>query len=144
MKPLTSTNIWTLTEVRNLADEGKISLTPCADTRHEDAIDWYEDYSYYVLDADGVQHMHPVCGWSEVDEFEPRNAAEERLLEVARDVKGAAEAIEDALDEAVAAYERGDLDGVLAALDEAYEIERPHGDAPATQALMRQLLSVSY
>ncbi len=39
------------------------------------------------------------------------------------------------------AYQRGDLDGVIAALDEARAIESDHGDAPASNALRSEMLT---
>lgn len=67
-------------------------------------------------------------------------AVAEELVRMARVVWDAAREVEDALRSAVAAYRRGDLEGVLKALEWAHEVESDHGGAPATDALMQDLL----
>ena len=64
----------------------------------------------------------------------------ESIVAAAREIREAAEEVEAALEAAVEAYEDDDLDGVIAALDEARRIEIEHGDAPAANALRSQLL----
>lgn len=131
-------------------------LTPDADLSHEDARDWYSSYGWHIDTEDCGSVTHDVVEYDWLDQDD--DAVVDLLLEAmgdltqdeaegivaaAREIREAAEGVEAALEAAVEAYQQGDLDGVIAALDEAKRIEAQHGDAPAANALRSQLLEES-
>ncbi len=62
------------------------------------------------------------------------------VVKLAKGVREAAETVCGLLDEAVEAYESGDIEAVIEALDSAASTESEHGDNPATEALRKALL----
>ena len=71
-----------------------------------------------------------------------RRAIAETVVDRARTVREDMDGIESLLDDAVAAYEAGDLTGVIEALQEASSAEHDHGDDPATSACIHDLLQI--
>jgi len=123
-----------------------------ADLTHESAKDWYDNYGWYIstekegdVDLDAVEYEwldgtdeEVISKLLETYDLTDREAA--AIAFMARKVREAAEAVAGLLDEAVAAYQRGDLARVLEVLDKAERVEWEHGDCPATRALRSQLL----
>jgi len=140
------------------------TLRPNADTAHVTAKDWYDAYGA----SEPVRYVDEVYGPSETDmliqavpySWLDSDMSDEDMVEMllredpelvddggldaligcARSAYDAAEGTSDLLDEAVAAYRRGDLDECEQALDNASSHETDHGDDPATQALRSQLI----
>lgn len=98
--------------------------------------------------ADPVERTISALGWpkysSESDREikSERRAIAEALVDRARSVREDMDSVEGLLDEAVAAYERGDLDAVIEALQHASSTENDHGDDPATSELIHDLLQI--
>jgi hypothetical protein len=123
-----------------------------ADLTHEDAKNWYENYGWHIstekegdvtLDAveyewlDGTDN-EVISKLLKIYDLTDHEAAV--IAFMARKVREAAETVVGLLDEAVEAYQRGDLAAVLEVLDKAARVEWEHGDCPATRALRSQLL----
>jgi hypothetical protein len=124
-----------------------------ADLTHEDAFDFYYSYGWHITteyegdvtldaveydwldgtDAEAIAKLRETYDALTDDEAES-------IVAKAREVREAGEAIEGLLDEAVEAYQRGDMDAVVKALDEAAWVESEHGDSPAADSLRSQLL----
>ena len=138
-----------------------VVLRPDAETDHESVQDWYDGLGYSAgWDSgddgrDSGEVTHPVCTIEQIDGLHdgqivaaecPAGASDaERdayasAVEYARTALDAARGCVDALERAVAAYEAGDLRGVIDALVEAGRVEDDYGDDPATRALARALL----
>lgn len=143
--------------VRDRTDRRYLRLRDDADTHHESAEDWYGSYGDHISTerAGDVTIQAVEYDWLD-DEDDDAVAARLRaeddrlsedealaLVERARDVREAADSIEGLLDEAVAAYERGHVQGVIEALDEASREEDDHGDDPATRDLAERLLQAT-
>lgn len=84
----------------------------------------------------------PDSGESDREIRSERRAIAEGLVERARGVREDMDAIEGLLDDAVAAYRRGDLEAVIEALRSASSAEQDHGDDPATSELVHDLLQI--
>lgn len=120
----------------------------------ESAEDWYEALGYHC--GEYGHYAHPVCGIDEVDDYDPatveltsrgrderrdERAALHSLHEYALSARDAAQSIRASIDEAIEAHRRGDLDGVLSALTDAYRVESGYGDEPSTRDAIGALLS---
>jgi len=129
------------------------TLAVNADLSHEDARDWYSSYGWHLDTEECGSVTHDVVEYDWLDQDDDAVVAllleamddltqdeAESIVAAAREIREAAEEVEAALEAAVEAYEDDDLDGVIAALDEARRIEIEHGDAPAANALRSQLL----
>jgi len=130
-----------------------MKLTDNADLDHEDARDWYYGYGWHIpTKREGDVTMWAVeYDWLDDDDDKVIDKLRKKykrltydeadaIVAKAREVRDTAEEVESLLDEAVEAYQRGDLDGVVEALDRAAEIEVQHGDSPAANSLRNQLL----
>jgi hypothetical protein len=125
-----------------------------ADTSYEDAHDWYNAYGWHwSTEHHGDVSLQAVeYDWLDDDDDDaviaklmveyPDLLEDEAasIVEKARDIRDTGIQIESLLSDAVEAYERGDEDAVIYALDRANEIENEHGDAPASLSLRHQLL----
>ena len=138
---LNETTIYSIDAIIEAASENKIMLRPEADLEHESASDWYDSLGYHVSTDEG-DFCHPVCDIDLVESYEPKDKAENTLLSYAKDAKLTAEAVEEALNQAVIEYKNNNLNGVLEALKESSDLEQEYGDDPATQRLMRNLLAL--
>lgn len=129
-----------------------MKLKPNADLDHESAKDWYENYGWHIttekegdVTLDAVEYEwldgtdDEVCA-KLLETYDLTDSEAAAIVFMARKVREAAETVADLLDEAVAAYQRGDMDAVVEALDEAARVESEHGDSPATDDLRSQLL----
>ena len=136
-------------------DDRIVELRPGATTSHESAQEWYDAYGAYVPEPDqeGSQQIEVQAieyDWLDgSDDDVAQLLANDGiagqiaidLITLARDVRRAAEEIEDILDQAVEAYNDDDLVGVIDALTSAASAESEHGDTPATDFLADQLLT---
>lgn len=139
--------------------EKAVALATDADTTHADAHDWYGAYGWHLTTEDAGDVTLDAVDFDWLDETDdedlmrdrvvaslrrdhPRLTADEAeaILGKAIEVRDAAEAIEEALDDAAEAYERGDLEACRSALLAAHSRESDHGDAPATRSLAARLL----
>lgn len=135
--------------------ESSNALVTDADTSHEDSRGWYDSYGWHFT----TENAGDVCLQAvEYDWLDGSDAAAvrklraadsditsdeaEAIVERAREIREAAESICGLLDEAVEAYESGDLDRCRRALLAAYSEESDHGDAPAAQSLAGELLAI--
>jgi len=132
--------------------EYKLKLN--ANTEHQNAQAWYAGYGARIdTDDGGISHEAVDFDWfddgatnSEVAEKLMENynnlTADERdeLVQLARGIREAAETVVGLLEDAVTAYDAGDLEAVIAALDLASCEETDHGDNPATRYLSGKLL----
>jgi hypothetical protein len=120
-----------------------------------------EDDADYLYDAAGEQELAEIeyqpadpvertilaLGWPDSAESDreiksERRALAESLVGRARNVREDMDGIESLLDDAVTAYESGDLDAVIEALQNASSAENDHGDDPATSELIHDLLQI--
>jgi hypothetical protein len=130
-----------------------VALVRDAKIDHEDSREWYDNYGWHLtteeagdvcLQAveydwlDGTDE-DAVCKLLDSDADLIRDEAE-ALVEMARTVRDAAESVCGLLDEAVAAYDRGDVRACRQALLDAWSAESDHGDSPAASALADALL----
>jgi hypothetical protein len=97
--------------------------------------------------ADPVERTIAALGWpcssaSDREIRSERRAIAESLVRCARSVRKEMETIERLLDDAIAAYDRGDLDAVIAALSVASSIESDSGDDPSTSEVVHDLLEI--
>jgi hypothetical protein len=134
-----------------------MKLRQNADLTHEDTVDWYGGYARHIATK------HDDCFPVQAIEYEWLNSPDEEvvaklkegynnltdddieaILSTAREVRAGGDIIEEHLKEAVAAYQRCDLDGVIKALEEAKGMEafchRYGGDSNAADSLRSQLL----
>lgn len=125
-----------------------------ADTEHQCAEDWYNAYGWHLTTGElGDVPLQAVAyDWLESasednvlerlswDREELTKEEADTLVAKARDIRGESEAIVDAIDAAVTAYERGNLKSCRENLAWAYRRESDHGDTPATMALAKKLL----
>jgi hypothetical protein len=131
----------------------KLALKINADTSHETAQDWYGSYGDHIsTESHGDLTLGTVhYDWLDDDDsaiverlqksYKDLSEDEaEGLIALARGVREAAETVVSNLETAVEAYEAGDLERVIEALDASSSDERHYGDDPATQALRAQLL----
>lgn len=131
-----------------------MKLTHNADMTHEDAREWFGVYGWHLTtEHEGDVTIDAVdYDWLDGTDAEViaklREAYDdltddeaETIVAKAREVREAGETVEGSLAEAVAAYQRGDIDAVIEALDAAAVVESEHGDSPATDSLRRQLIS---
>lgn len=132
----------------------RMVLIADADTNHEDARDGYDAFGYHVsTDGEGVMLQEVEYDWLDdldddeivdklsMDHPEADRPALAHLVRMARSVRETAEEVEGLLDEAVEAYEAGDVDGVIDALDRCENVEtRRGGAAPAALGLRSKLL----
>lgn len=145
-----------------LARDAKVSLRPNADTRHDDAREMYDCYGAHVTDHEyddegelamerDISMQAVEFDWLDDDDDDAvaekireeigcTPDAAEQLLALARRVRADMEAIAEQLDEAVEAYNAGDLDGVSEALRSARSMETDHGDDPSTRELVEKLV----
>ena len=125
-----------------------------ADLTHEDARGWYDSYGWHITtenegdvtidaveydwldgtDAEAIAKLRETYDGLTDDEAES-------IIAKAREVREAAETVDGLLGEAVEAYQRGDMDAVVKALDEAARVESEHGDSPGANSLRSQLLA---
>ena len=130
------------------------NLIENADLSHEDARSFFESYGWHIstqdegdvtidsveydwldgTDAQVIAKLRQTYGALTDDETEC-------IIAKAREVREAAETVDGLLGEAVEAYQRGDMDAVVKALDEAARAECEHGDSPAANSLRSQLLA---
>lgn len=124
-----------------------------ADTTHETAQDWYDSYGWHLSTEDGDVVLQAV-DYDWLDEDDAAVSARLRedglddlsgdeiasLIEHARTIRDAAQEIESLLEDAVSAYDAGDLDACRRALLDAESIESDHGDSPASSSLAAALL----
>ena len=129
-------------------------LTQNADTKHEDAIDWYSSYGWHLSteDAGDVCVQAVEYDWLDdeddaaavalllADEPQLSEDEAESIVDMARSVRSMADAVEGLLDAAVEAYDSGDFESCRDSLLEAYRAESDAGDAPATQHLAGVML----
>ena len=140
-------------------------LRPNADTSHESAEDWYDSYGAHVSTERGGDVCVQAVDYDWLDEdddaviakliedktYLPKHEEAEyqcditedeaaSIVALARWVRESAEEIEGLLNDAVKAYESGDLAQTIEALEAASRQEGNHGDDPATKALTEQLL----
>ena len=128
-------------------------LTRDADLTHEDARGWYDAYGWHITtEREGDVTIDAVeYDWLDGTDAEAIAKLRETydaltddeagsIVAKAREVREAGEEVEGLLDEAVEAYQCGDMDAVVEALDEAARVESEHGDSPATNSLRSQLL----
>lgn len=129
-------------------------LAADADTSRETAQDWYEAYGQHIstVDAGDVCIQAVDYDWLDDDddsdvrdkliESDNRLSSDEAeaLVGMARSVREAAEEICGLLDDAVAAYDAGDYDACVEALDSAKMLEIGHGDCPASSGLRGKLI----
>lgn len=133
-----------------------MKLKENANTEHEDARDWFSAYGAHVSTENHGDLTHDVVeyDWLDGDDDSVVNLllakyaslAEDEaaaLAAMARAVREAAETVGELLEDAVAAYESGDLDGVIKALDAAESTESEHGASPATDTLRAVLIDDS-
>jgi hypothetical protein len=124
-----------------------------ADLTHEDARGWYNSYGWHITTANEGDVTIDAVEYDWLDGTDAEVIARlretydaltddeaESIVAKAREVREAGETIEGLLDEAVEAYQSGDMDAVVEALDEAARVESEHGDSPATNDLRSQLL----
>ena len=99
--------------------------------------------------ADPVERVILALGWpSNCDESDrevkrTRRDLAEDLVDKARGVREDMDDIAYLLDDAVTAYESGDVDTVIKALQAASSAENDHGDDPATSELIHDLLEIA-
>jgi hypothetical protein len=128
-------------------------LVPDADLTHEDSRAWYESYGWHISTENGGDVTHDAVEYDWLDDADSVVIAKlrekhagltgdeaESIVEKAREIREAGEGVADWLSEAVAAYLRGDVAGVVEALDAAATMELPHGDTPAANSLRAELL----
>lgn len=139
-------------------------LIDAADTAHETAEEWWADLGYHVTTEEMGDICHPICEVDDLGDCDEdlvrkllaRDSAVNEcptdeggrdlvsaysdLVAYAREAWAAATTIAGLLETAVAAYHRGDLEAVLAALDEASQVENEYGDDPATWSLRSRLI----
>lgn len=129
-------------------------LVEDADTSHETAQDWYEAYGQHLstLNAGDVCIQDVDFDWLDDEddsdvrdkllESDDRLSSDEAeaLVGMARSVREAAEEIIGLLDEAVEAYDAGDREACIKALDAAKTLEMEHGDCPASSSLRDALI----
>lgn len=145
-----------------LARDAKVVLRPDANTSHDDARNMYDCYGAHVTDHEYDQDGELVrerdielqvveYEWLDDDDDDAvtqkivaevgcSKAVAEQLLALARQVRRDMEAVERDLDEAVKAYDTGDINGVIEALRSARGKETEHGDDPSTSELVEKLL----
>jgi hypothetical protein len=134
----------------------KYTLADGADLTHKDAREWYEAFGWHLTTADAGDVCLQAVEYDWLDQSDdngvilklcdsmPRQLTVEEaasIVEMARSVREAAEAIESLLDEAVAAYESGDAKETIAALDRCASYESDYGDSPASSSLRSELLA---
>lgn len=138
-------------------------LCPDADTTYDSGADMYDYYGahassdYYgdisiqlveyawLDDSDDravIQRTIRAIGPRDTDDTDgaDRRAVAEELVCVARAVRSDMDAIAAMLADAVAAYDAGDVEGVIEALDQAASLESEHGDWPSTRSLRERLI----
>ena len=130
------------------------SLAPNADTTHADAREMYDAYGWHIsTDSAGDIGLQAIAyDWiNESDDDAVLDAHRDdlsaltddealSLIAKARSVRDDMEGVESLLDDAVAAYEAGDVAATILALDKASSAESEHGDDPATASLRSQLV----
>lgn len=137
--------------------ERAVALTRDADTTHEDSRDWYDSYGWHLSTQDAGDVCLQAVEYDWLDDKEDVTAIRnlmrdddgltadeaEEIVQRAHEVREAGESICELLDEAVAAYDSGDLEPCRRALLAAYDQESEHGDAPAAQSLAGKLLALT-
>lgn len=144
------------TIIQMLRDESEhphLELRPDANLDFPDAASWYDSYGYHLATqrAGDVPLQAIDYRWMYADKATvlaavlsvyPKMCMHEArlLLSKAREVRRAADRIEELLQSAVDDYRSGNLQGVIDNLGAASDEEREHGDDPATASLAQQLL----
>lgn len=131
----------------------QLKLTIDADTSHEDARDWYSAYGWHLPTEHGGDVCHDAVEYDWLDDDDDvvvkklmasrahlRRSEAEGIVSAARSIREAAEELEALLGDAVDAYEAGDVEACITALDAAEALESDHGDTPASSALRNELL----
>lgn len=134
----------------------KLQFCANADTNHDDAEEMYGCYGAHITLGndegdvcvqavevewlrDGLRGDDLVAKIMEETIVERRDDAE-GLAALAERVWEDMSAIDGLLDQAVTAYEAGDVEACIEALQAAGSAEREHGDDPSTRSLAEQLL----
>jgi hypothetical protein len=150
----------------DLSDASSIRLREDADTRYDDAEEMYSCYGAHITgwvsDPDDLSSATVECvavqavptdwlrdglrGDALTDRILSECVVTGRdnavaLADLAERVWEAMVEIEDAFGRAVAAYDAGDLDGCVDALQEAQHLETEHGHDPSTSDLADRLLT---
>jgi predicted Zn-dependent protease len=133
-----------------------MKLTHNADLTHEDARGWYDSYGWYITTENEGDVTIDAVEYDWLDGTDTKAVAKlretydaltddeaESIVAKARKVRETGETVEGLLDEAVEAYQRGDVDAAVKALDEVARVESEHGDSPAANSLRSQLLDDS-
>ena len=131
----------------------KLALKINADTEHETAAEWYSSYGAHISTEHHGDLTHDTVDFDDLDDddaeiverlqevYEDLSEDEaESLIALARSIREAAESFVSNLEAAVEAYEAGDLDQVIEALEAASSEEKEHGDDPSAKQLHKQLL----
>lgn len=132
----------------------RTTLALDADTRHQCAREMYDAYGWHIsteaagdielqtIDYDWLDERNDDTVLDSHRDDMPDMSDDERkkLIAMARGVRADMEGIESLLESAVDAYERGDVDGVIDALDAASSAESDHGHDPETADLRGRLL----
>jgi hypothetical protein len=133
--------------------DSTVRLRPDADTSHEQAKDWYAAYGWHLSTNAGDISLQAVkYDWLDDDDdaaivakiigeygkLDENDAIV--IVHQAASVREMAEEVEGLLADAVKAYQSGDLDATIEALDTASSRESDAGDDPATKELARRLL----
>lgn len=130
-------------------------LAEDADTSHETAQDWYESYGQHLstvnagdvciqaVDYDWLDDADDSDVRDKLIESDDRLSSDEAedLVSMARSVREAADEICGLLGEAVEAYEAGDYEACIQALEAAKSLELDHGDCPASSELRSRLIA---
>jgi hypothetical protein len=131
-----------------------MKLSDNADLTYEDARDWYDSYGWHIPTKREGDVLLQAVKYDWLDDADDQVVIKklrakykrltydeaDALVACARMVRDTAEQVESLLEEAVEAYLRGDLDGVIEALDQAASLELDHGDSPASNSLRSQLI----
>jgi hypothetical protein len=150
--------MWLLSKGIPSDDDYALQLQPSANTHYESAQDWYKSYGAHISTERGGDIEIQLIDYDDLDAdddtiiaglYDPDASDVSRneyaaLVALARDVRSAADALDDLLSDAVDAYEQDNIEAVVSALLEANDVEKEHGDNTATRALAGQLLEESW
>lgn len=147
---------WALTEDDDDPDWELVNpfLEGAEDCQVTDARDWYGSYGWdlrtenagcvelQVIEYDWLDNAYDDEVAAKLREIDPEITEDEAIdvVEMARDIRESAEAVESLLDEAMEAYRDRDLRACLKALEECETIEERHGGSDVTNALRDRLI----
>lgn len=137
----------------NLKSES-LALRPNANTCHDDGAEMYSCYGAHITTEKAGDICIQSVDYEWLDDDDDANVVAKllesttgldedeafTLVEMARRIRTDMDGIESMLDEAVEAYETGDLEATIEALRNCSSNESEHGDNPSTSALIEQLL----